>query len=77
MSAPLFTADRYSTSTDDDQEICDAELSKITRQTPAQTTTISIPPTEPISTPSTLDYSQGDHDTKQVAPPSTNACIQF
>ena len=65
MSAPLFTADRYSTSTDDDQEICDAELSKITRQTPAQATTISIPPTGPVSTPSTLDYSsQGDHDTK-------------
>ena len=32
LSAPLFTEDRYSTSTDDDQEICDAEVSKITRQ---------------------------------------------
>ena len=32
ISAPLFTEDRYSTSTDDDQEICDAEVSKISRQ---------------------------------------------
>ena len=31
LSAPLFTEDRYSTSTDNDQENCDAEVSKITR----------------------------------------------
>ena len=30
MSAPLFTEDRYSTSTNDDQENCDAEVSKNT-----------------------------------------------
>ena len=30
MSAPLFTEGRYSTSTDDDQENCDAEVRKIT-----------------------------------------------
>ena len=32
LSAPLFTEDRYSTSTDNDQGNCDAEVSKITRQ---------------------------------------------
>ena len=73
MSAPVFTEDRYSTSTDDDQEICDAEVSKITR--PAETTTISILPMRPVSTPSTVDYStQGDPN--QVAPPATNADSQ-
>ena len=30
LSAPLFTEDKYSTSTDNDQENCDAEVSKIT-----------------------------------------------
>ena len=61
ISAPLFTEDRCSTSTDDDQEICDVEVSKITRQTPVQTATISIPQMRLVSTPSTLDYStQGD-----------------
>ena len=39
-SAPLFTEDRYSTSTDD-QGNCDAEVSKITRQrTPSQATIV-------------------------------------
>ena len=41
MSAPLFTEDRYSTSTDNGQENCDAEVSKIMRQrTPSQATTV-------------------------------------
>ena len=31
LSAPLFTEDRYSTSTDNDQESCDAEVSIIMR----------------------------------------------
>ena len=75
LSAPLFTEDRYSTSTDNDQEICDAEVSKITRQTPVQTTAMSIPSIRPVSTPSTLDYStQGDPN--QVAPPATNTYSQ-
>ena len=75
MSAPLFTEHRYSTSTDEDHEICDAEVGKITRQTPAQATTISIPPTRLVSTPSTLDHSpQGDPN--QVAPPAMNAYSQ-
>ena len=75
MSAPLFTEDRCSTSTDDDQEICDAEVSIITRQTPVQNATMSIPLTRPVSTPSTLDYSTHG-DQSQVAPPATNAYSQ-
>ena len=72
MSAPLFTEDRYSTSTDDDQEICDAEVSKITRQqTPSQATTVVMSPKRPVSTPLSVDYStQGDLD--QIAPPANN-----
>ena len=72
MSASLFTEDRYSTSTDDDQEICDVEVSKITRQqTPSQATTVVMSQKRPVSTPSTVDYStQGDPD--QVAPPANN-----
>ena len=67
-SAPLFTEDRYSTSTDDDQMNCDAEVSKITRQqTPSQVTTIVMSPKRPVSTPSTVNYSTQD-DPDQVAP---------
>ena len=67
LSAPLFTEDRYSTSTDNDQN-CDAEVSKITRwQSPSQATTIVMSPKRPVSTPSTVDYStQGDPN--QIAP---------
>ena len=31
MSAPLFTEDRYSSSSDDDLEVCDAEITLINR----------------------------------------------
>ena len=67
-SAPLFTEDRYSTITDNDQENCDAELSKITRwRMPLQVTTIVMSPKRPVSTPSMVDYStQGDPS--QIAP---------
>ena len=68
LSAPLFTEDRYSTSTDNDQENCDAEVSTITRwQSPSQATTIVMSPKRPVLTPSTVDYStQGDPN--QIAP---------
>ena len=68
LSAPLFTEDRYSTSTDNDHENCDAEVSKITRwQTPSQVTTVIMSPKRPALTPSTVDYStQGDPN--QIAP---------
>ena len=75
MSASLFTEDRYRTSTDDDQEICDAKVSKITRQKPTQATIISMPPKIPVPTPSTVDYStQGDPN--QMAPTANNAYSQ-
>ena len=62
LSAPLFTEDRYSTSTDNDQDNCDAEVIMITRQqTPSQATTMVMPPKGPVSIPSMVDYStQGD-----------------
>ena len=68
LSAPLFTEDRYSTSTDNDQDNCDAEITTITRwQTPSQVTTIVMSPPRSVSTPSTVDYStQGDPN--QMAP---------
>ena len=64
LSALLFTEDSYSTSTVNDQENCDAEVSKITRWlTPSQVTTIVMSPKRPVSTPSMVDYStQGDPD---------------
>ena len=68
MSALLFTEDRYSTSIDGDQEICDAEVNNITRQrTPLQATIVVMSPKRPVSTPSTVDYlTQGNPN--QVAP---------
>ena len=68
LSAPLFTEDRYSTSTDNEKDNCDAEVSIITRwQTPLQVTTIVMSPKRPVSTPSMVDYStQGDPN--QIAP---------
>ena len=68
LSAPLFTEDRYSTSTDNYQENCDAEVSKITRwQTPSQVTTIVMSPMRPVSTPSTVGYST-QAEPNQIAP---------
>ena len=68
LSVPLFTEDRYSTSTDNDQDNCDAEISMITRQqTPSPVTTMVMSPKRPVSTPSMVDYStQGDAN--QMAP---------
>ena len=68
LSAPLFTEDRYSTSTDNDQDNCDGEVSTITRwQTPSQVTTMVMSPKRLVSTPSMVDYStQGDPN--QIAP---------
>ena len=68
LSVPLFTEDRYSTSTDTDEENCDAEITTITRwQTPSQALTMVMSPPGPASTPFTVDYStQGDPN--QMAP---------
>ena len=68
LSGPLFTEDRYSTSTDNDEESCDTEITTITQWwMPSQATTIVMLPTRPVSKPSTVDCStQGDLD--QTAP---------
>ena len=62
LSTPLFTEDKYSTSTDNDHDNCNAEVSMITRwQTPSQVTTMVMSPKRLVSTPSTADfYTQGD-----------------
>ena len=68
LSGPLFTEDRYSTSTDKDEESCNAEITTITQKwISSQATTMVMLPTCPVSTPSTVDCStQGDPD--QMAP---------
>ena len=68
LSGPLFTEDRYSTSTINDEESCDAEITTITqRWTPSQATTRVMMPTRPVSTPSMEDCStQGDPDQKAL-----------
>ena len=62
MSDPLFTEDRYSTSSGSDQEVCDQEVRNITRtHTPSETSTVVMSP-RPESG-ATVDYStQGDPD---------------
>ena len=69
MSAPLFTEDRYSSSSDDDLEVCNAEITLINRQNrPNQTFTHHSTRGRPTSTLKTMDYTtQGDPN--QVAPP--------
>ena len=71
LSTFLFTEDRYSTSTDDNQEACDSEINNIMRtRTPSQATTLVMTPQRPTSTPVTVEYStQGDPDQE---PPQTN-----
>ena len=70
ISAPLFTEDRYSSSSNDDLEVCDAEITLINRwNKPNQTFTHHSTGGRPTSTPTTMDYTtQGDPN--QVAPPT-------
>ena len=76
LSAPLFTEDRYNTSTDTDQDNCDPEVSMITRwQTPSQATTMVMSPKRPVSTLSMVDnFTQGDPN--QMAPQGNHAYNQ-
>ena len=76
MSAPLFTEDRYSSSSDDDLEVCDAEIMLINRwNRPNQTFTNHSTGGRPTSTLTTMDYTtQGDPN--QVAPPTYISTIQ-
>ena len=67
LSGPLFTEDRYSTSTVNNEEGCDAEIFTITQQQTLSQATMVMSPTRPVSTPSMADCStQGDPD--QTAP---------
>ena len=70
MSAPLFTEDRYSSSSDDDLEVCNVEITLINRwNKPNQTFRHHSTGGRPTSTPTTMDYTtQGDPN--QVAPPT-------
>ena len=69
MSAPLFVEDRYSSSSDDNLEVCNAEIKLINRQNrPNQTFTHHSAKETPASMPTTMDYTtQGDPN--QVASP--------
>ena len=62
LSAPLFTEDRYSSISNDDVEICDAEITLINRQNkPNKTSTTHSTGERPTSMLSTMDYTtQGD-----------------
>ena len=62
MSAPLFTEDRCSSISDDDVEVCDAEVTLINRRNkPNKTFMTHSTGGRPTSTPSTMDYTtQGD-----------------
>ena len=68
MSAPLFTEDRCSSISDDDVEVCDAEVTLINRQNrPNQTFMTHSTGERPTSMPSTMDYST-QSDPNQVPP---------
>ena len=69
MSAPLFTEDRCSSISDDDVEVCNAEVMPINRQNrPNQTFTTYSTGGRPTSMPSTVDYTTHG-DPNQVTPP--------
>ena len=57
LSGPLFTEDRYSTSSGDDQEACDAEVDRITHHKTPEVSTVPITLDRPTPTPATVDYS--------------------
>ena len=70
MSACLFTEDRYSSSSEDDLVMCNAEITKINRKNePPQAFTHNSTTERPTSTLTTMDYTtQGNPN--QVAPPT-------
>ena len=70
MSAPLFTEDRYSSSSEDDLAMCNAEIIQINRQNePPWAFAHNLTTEKPTSTLTTMDYTtQGDPN--QVVPPT-------
>ena len=76
LSVPLFTEDRYSTDTDNDEENCHAEITTIIRQwMPSQATTMVMSPPRPGSTPSTADYSENGHNAYLVELPDFKSLL--
>ena len=76
MSAPLFTEDRYSSSSDDDLEVCNAEITLINRwNRPSQTFTHHSAKERPTSMPTTMDYTT-QCDPNQVQPPTYINMVQ-
>ena len=77
MSAPLFTEDRYSSSSEDDLAVCDAEITQINRQNePSQAFTHNSTRGRPTSTPTTMDYTtQGDPNQIALSTP-INSLVQ-
>ena len=68
LSAPLFTEDRYSSISDNNVEICDAEITLINRKNkPNKTSMTHSTGGRPTSTPSTIDYTTPG-DPNQVPP---------
>ena len=76
MSSPLFTEDRYSSTSNDDLEVCNAEVTLINRQNrPNQTFMNHSTGGRPTSMPTTMDYTtQGDPN--QVVPPTYINTVQ-
>ena len=76
MSAPLYTEDRYSSSSDDDFEVCNAEITLINRwNRPNEIFMNHSTGGRSTSTPTTMDYTtQGDPN--QVAPPTYINTVQ-
>ena len=76
MSAPLFIEDRYSSSSDDDLEVCNAEIMLMNRwNRPNQTFMHHSAKERLTSMPTTMDYTtQGDPN--QVAPPTYINTVQ-
>ena len=76
MSAPLFTEDRYSSSSDDDLEVCNAEITLINRwNRPNQTFTHHSAKERPTSIPTMMDYTTKG-DPNQVALPTYINTVQ-
>ena len=72
MSAPIFTEDRCNTSSEDETAACDAEVTFINdRRTPSRSATVPFSPGQPMSTPTTTDYTtQGDpNQVASLTPP--------
>ena len=77
MSAPLFTEDRDSSSSEDDLEVCDAEITQINRQNePFQAFTLNSTRGSRTSTPTTMDYTTLGNNNFFI-PDGSNRCNRW